>query len=124
MPPFVPRKRFSSEDPPSAKRQAPSPVNAASKPIVEIPGFGPDSDSDSSLSDAPSSDEANGGNKGGQDDGDEIDDIDWEDAMETTTATPTAFLTPANEPQDLELTLNKNEAHISDLLDGKRAQQR
>ncbi|BDD56162.1 hypothetical protein MPDQ_000974 [Monascus purpureus] len=120
MPPFVPRKRFSSEDPPSAKRQAPSPVNAASKPIVEIPGFGPDSDSDSSLSDAPSSDEANGGNKGGQDDGDEIDDIDWEDAMETTTATPTAFLTPANEPQDLELTLNKNEAHISDLLDGKK----
>jgi xeroderma pigmentosum group C-complementing protein len=48
----------------------------------------------------------------------EDDDIDWEDAMDTkTSATPTA---PAPELQDLELTLDQNETHAADLLDGKK----
>lgn len=133
MPPFVPRKRISSEDPPSAKRQ--NAVPPVQEPVVE------DSESDSSLSDAPDSE--NEGNRdekatkeeskapgsGDDGDGDEDDDdddeaVDWEDAMDnnTTTELPSAA-TPfpsAFEPQDLELTLDKNEVHVADLLDGKK----
>lgn len=130
MPPFVPRKRVSSEDPPAAKRQNATPSFDA--PVVE------DSESESSLSDAPSSDRGNettGKNvsqkemtkqeSSDSDDGGDDDDeaVDWEDAMDNTTTEPTSAYIPlpaAVESQDLELTLDKNEVHVADLLDGKK----
>ena len=130
MPPFVPRKRVSSEDPPAAKRQNATPSFDA--PVVE------DSESESSLSDAPSSDRGNetkgknvsqkemtkqesSDSDGGGDDDDEA--VDWEDAMDNNTMEPTSAYIPlpaAVESQDLELTLDKNEVHVADLLDGKK----
>lgn len=117
MPPFVPRKRVSSEDPPSSKRRA---LSDNAHPVAGPADTG--SESDTSLSDAPDSDEPH--NHEEADNNEDISDddaVDWEDAMETTTpgAATTPF-TPLHEMQDLELTLNKNEAHVSDLLDGKK----
>lgn len=128
MPPFVPRKRVSSEDPPNAKRQNATP--AVQEPVVE------DSESDSSLSDVPDSDneenrdeeatkeesKAQGSDDEEEDDDDEA--VDWEDAMDnnTTTELPSAAapFPSAVESQDLELTLDKNEVHVADLLEGKK----
>ena len=130
MPPFVPSKRVSSEDPPAAKRQNATP--SVDAPVVE------DSESESSLSDAPSSDHGNetkgknvsqkketANQESGSDDGSDDDDeaMDWEDAMDNTTTDPTSAYIPlpaAVESQDLELTLDKNEVHVADLLDGKK----
>lgn len=126
MPPFVPRKRFSSEDPPPAKRQAQADENSA-KPLSIDDS---DSDSTSSLSDVPEEpgDTAQASRKGqsdgNDDDGEEEDDdIDWEDAIDTNTTSVTNVTTPIlaePEIQDLELTLDKNETHVADLLDGKK----
>lgn len=127
MPPFVPRKRVSSEDPPSAKRHHAIP--AVESPVVE------DSEDESSLSDAPVSDngetpdsndgtqKSKGKSQGSDDEDDDGDDeVDWEDAIDTTaqTANTTALLPSAIESQELELTLDKNEVHVADLLDGKK----
>lgn len=120
MPPFVPRKRFSSEDPPPAKRQATGPA----KPLVVS-----DSESSSSLSDVP--EEPNTGDNAPQDrrvdesesssdDEDDDDAIDWEDAIGPNPTSATTPTRAAPEIQDLELTLDKNESHVSDLLDGKK----
>ncbi|OJJ32298.1 hypothetical protein ASPWEDRAFT_44385 [Aspergillus wentii DTO 134E9] len=118
MPPFVPRKRVSSEDPPSAKRQA-----LQNATVIQ------NTDSESSLSDAPSSDDENDKNETtsknndkdeDEEDGSEDESVDWEDAIETKTPYTTTPLTPAFEAQDLELTLDKNEVHMADLLDGKK----
>lgn len=117
MPPFVPRKRVSSEDPPTSKRRA-LPDNARPGPVAEPPELG--SGSESSLSDLPSDILDDGKGSDSNEDVSEDDGVDWEDAMETTTPVPATPFTPAHEPQDLELTLNKNEAHISDLLEGKK----
>ncbi|OGE53782.1 hypothetical protein PENARI_c007G01179 [Penicillium arizonense] len=106
MPPFVPRKRISSEDPPPAKRQArpdEAPFHLSDS----------DSDSDSSLSDAPD------GLIKAKEESDE-DDIDWEDAIDTNTTSATTPATAAPELRDLELTFDKNETHTADLLDGKK----
>jgi xeroderma pigmentosum group C-complementing protein len=106
MPPFVPRKRISSEDPPPAKRQArpdEAPFHLSDS----------DSDSDSSLSDAPD------GLIKAKEESDE-DDIDWEDAIDTNTTSATTPATAAAELRDLELTFDKNETHTADLLDGKK----
>jgi len=116
MPPFVPRKRSNSEDPPPVKRQA---RDVSPKPF----SIEDSSDSEeSSLSDVPAditeptpvnqSDED-------EDDEDEDEDIDWEDAIDTKTSATTPTLA-GPELQDLELTLDKNEAHVSDILDGKK----
>ncbi|KAJ5753501.1 uncharacterized protein N7511_007654 [Penicillium nucicola] len=102
MPPFVPRKRVSSEDPPPAKRPRPD----------EAPFHLSDSDSDSALSDAPE-ELINDGNESDED-------IDWEDAIETGTTSATTPATAAPELRDLELTFDKNETHTTDLLDGKK----
>ncbi|OJJ42734.1 hypothetical protein ASPZODRAFT_147130 [Penicilliopsis zonata CBS 506.65] len=119
MPPFVPRKRLSSEEPPPAKRPA-------TDALLAIPESDADADSTSSLSEAPSDEfvdvntgadtegEGEGSNEGSDDE------IDWEDAIDTTTKTTTAVATPAAEPQDLELTLDRDEVHVSDLLEGKK----
>lgn len=78
-------------------------------------------DSDSSLSDAPSSDRPQNIQDGDDsEDGSDDDAVDWEDAIETKAPIVTAPFSSANEMQDLELTLNKNEAHVSDLLEGKK----
>ncbi|EYE97652.1 Rad4 family protein [Aspergillus ruber CBS 135680] len=131
MPPFVPRKRVSSEDPPSTKRHHAIP--AVKAPVVE------DSEDDSPLSDVPNSDneetpgkndateKGKGKSQGSEDEDEESDDddddaTDWEDAIDTTNqpAHTTALLPSAIESQDLELTLDKNEVHVADLLDGKK----
>ncbi|PLB47914.1 Rad4-domain-containing protein [Aspergillus steynii IBT 23096] len=113
MPPFVPRKRVSSEDPPSAKRQ-----NAT--PNVEI-GLLDDDSSDSSLSDAPS-DTPKPPQPENDESEDESDDeeVDWEDAIDSNpTATPAALNTPAHF-QDLELTLDKNDVHLPGIVEGNK----
>ncbi|PLB34169.1 Rad4 family protein [Aspergillus candidus] len=98
MPPFVPRKRVSSEDPPNAKRRhaAPAPSDESNGNQVK----NEENDSSSSESESSSSDE-----------------VDWEDAINTI---PPA-IAPSAPIEDLELTLDKNEAHVSDLLTGKKA---
>ncbi|KAJ5319924.1 hypothetical protein PENANT_c040G01972 [Penicillium antarcticum] len=108
MPPFVPRKRVSSEDPPPAKRQArpdEAPFHLSDS----------DSDSESSLSDAP-----DGLIKDTKDEEESDEDIDWEDAIDTGTTSATTPATAAPELRDLELTFDKNETHTADLLDGKK----
>lgn len=134
MPPFIPRKRVSSEDHPSAKRHHAIPTVKA--PLIE------DSEDDSPLSDVPDSDDEEtfenndatekdkGKGRGSEDedeasdddDDDDDDAMDWEDAIDTTNqpAPTTALLPSAVESQDLELTLDKNEVHVADLLDGKK----
>lgn len=112
MPPFVPRKRVSSEDPPSAKRQ-----NATN---VEI-GLLDDDSSDSSLSDAPS-DTPKPPQPENEESEDESEDeeVDWEDAIDSNpVATPATSSTPAH-LQDLELTLDKNEVHLPDTAEGSK----
>ncbi|RAK99229.1 Rad4 family protein [Aspergillus ibericus CBS 121593] len=112
MPPFVPRKRLSSEDPPAAKRHHATPSIAA---VV------PDTDSESSLSDVP--EEIAQGDNGSEESSDS-EEVDWEDAIESNPASATP-MTPSiltrDQHQDLELTLDKNEIHLSDLLEGKKA---
>ncbi|KAJ5604538.1 hypothetical protein N7510_009692 [Penicillium lagena] len=111
MPPFVPRKRFSSEDPPPAKRLRP---DSQDQPAPAIPESDADSDSDSSLSDAP--EELENHDK----DSEEEEDIDWEDAIDTKTTSATTPATSGPELQDLELTLDKNDVHTVDILDSKK----
>jgi xeroderma pigmentosum group C-complementing protein len=118
MPPFVPRKRVSSADLPPAKRRQAQAEPAAPVPIID------DSDSDSSsLSDAPEGDiETPQGLSAGESDDEEDEDVDWEDAIDTNTTSATTPIVAGPQPelQDLELTLDKNEPHVSDLLDGKK----
>ncbi|RMJ27990.1 hypothetical protein PHISP_01105 [Aspergillus sp. HF37] len=117
MPPFVPHKRPPSpKAPPPPKRRAVE--NARPAPPADPAVAG--SDSDSSLSDAPSSDAPRGDDSDANEDASDDDAVDWEDAMDTTTPTAPTPLAAGSEAQDLELTLNKNEAHVSDLLDGKK----
>ncbi|KAJ5780237.1 Rad4 beta-hairpin domain 1 [Penicillium paradoxum] len=125
MPPFLPRKRVSSEDPPPAKRQA-RPANAQAPAPTPAPApfhlSDSDSDSNSSLSDAPDGLLNNGSTTKASEESeeDEEEDIDWEDAIDTKTISATTPSVAAPELQDLELTLDKNETHVSDLLDGKK----
>jgi xeroderma pigmentosum group C-complementing protein len=120
MPPFLPRKRVSSEDPPPAKRQA-RPDNAQAPPqATHAPFHLSDSDSDSnSLSDAPEGLLNKGDALQASDETEDEEDIDWEDAIDakSSAVTPTVAVP---ELQDLELTLDQNETHVSDLLDGKK----
>lgn len=120
MPPFVPRKRFSSEDPPPAKRQARPDQESqdGAQPPFALPDL--DSDSESSLSDAPEPPDAHKSAADSEEDKDEDEDIDWEDAIETKTTSATTPVTAGPELQDLELTLDKNDVHTADLLDGKK----
>ncbi|KAJ5464056.1 hypothetical protein N7475_007191 [Penicillium sp. IBT 31633x] len=123
MPPFVPRKRVSSEDPPPAKRQTRA-DNAQPPQAPQAPFHLSDSDSDSnsSLSDAPDGllEKGNGLQEPEDSDEDEEEDVDWEDAIDTKTTSANTPTLAVPELQDLELTLNKNETHVSDLLDGKK----
>lgn len=119
MPPFVPRKRLSSADPPSAKRH-----NATATPSVDIAAL--DDESDSPLSDVlsestPQAQETK--DEDGDESGSDDEEVDWEDAMGSKATSATA-ITPSMTPahvQDLELTLDQNEVHLSDIIDGKKA---
>ncbi|KAJ5729417.1 Rad4 beta-hairpin domain 1 [Penicillium malachiteum] len=122
MPPFIPRKRFSSEDPPPAKRQAQAKPDNPAKPVTDNNDV--DSDSSSELSDVPeepgSSSKATpaGLEDSDEEDEDSDDEIDWEDAIDINSATTPTLAAP--EYQDLELTLDKNEAPIESLVDPKK----
>ncbi|KAJ5175930.1 uncharacterized protein N7482_001807 [Penicillium canariense] len=123
MPPFVPRKRVSEEDPPPAKRQAqaqPAPISVDD----------PDSDFDSPLSDVPKEDiqtplsphdvDSDSDDEEEEEEEEEEEDIDWEDAIDTKTTSATTPTLAGTELQDLELILDKNESHVTDLLDSKK----
>ncbi|KAJ9248149.1 hypothetical protein DTO207G8_7590 [Paecilomyces variotii] len=120
MPPFVPRKRsLSVDDPPNAKRPAQSGVHTVHASIE----ISDSEDSDSSLSDAPPSENELSKEPSDGSDAESSDDaVDWEDAMDTAgpSASNTTPATPAVETGDLELTLDKDEIHLTDLLEGKK----
>ncbi|KAJ5548035.1 Rad4 beta-hairpin domain 1 [Penicillium frequentans] len=122
MPPFVPRKRVSSEDPPPAKRQAQAHNDIPAKPVADSNSS---SESDSELSDLPegfgesNSTPVAGPAEASDDEEDSDDEIDWEDAIDTKTTNTTPTLA-VPELQDLELTLDKNETEIVDLVDPKK----
>ncbi|KAJ5641083.1 Rad4 beta-hairpin domain 1 [Penicillium herquei] len=122
MPPFIPRKRFSSEDPPPAKRQAQANTDNPAKPVADNNDV--DSDSSSSLSDVPeepgSSTKATPAELEDSDDDDEDsdDEIDWEDAIDINSAATPTLAVP--EYRDLELTLDNHEAPIESLVDPKK----
>ncbi|GAQ34788.1 hypothetical protein AtubIFM55763_001653 [Aspergillus tubingensis] len=113
MPPYVPRKRLSSEDPPAAKRRHATPPIAA---VIE------DTDTESSLSDVPEETETPQVPDGSDEESSDSDEVDWEDAIESNAnATPvTPSILNPDQHQDLELTLDKNEIHLTDLLEGKK----
>lgn len=125
MPPFLPRKRFSDDDDPRPlKRRAEAQANSPEKPFAIDDS---DSESSSSLSDAPEElgDTPQALREGPSNENDEEeeeddDDIDWEDAIDTNATSGTTPTLAGPELQDLELTLDKNETHVSDLLDGKK----
>jgi xeroderma pigmentosum group C-complementing protein len=125
MPPFVSRKRSLSPAPPPPKRLARTSFEA-----IEVC----ESSDESPLSDLPSSENEDFGNKELEevekrnqeedydDDGDGEDSeeaVDWEDAI--AASAPTSHEPPGD---DLELTLDKTAVHLSDLLDGKKTPSR
>ncbi|PGH03708.1 hypothetical protein AJ79_07290 [Helicocarpus griseus UAMH5409] len=125
MPPFLPRKRGLSAEPHPTKRPALEPAEAGPSiaKTKDNSMLGLSDDSESSLSSLASSDEEDKGNirpsleEDDDDDDDDDEEEDWEDALvETTPTTASAPITPASPaPQDLELTLEKNQHHT--LLD-------
>ncbi|PYH44282.1 Rad4 family protein, partial [Aspergillus saccharolyticus JOP 1030-1] len=133
MPPFVSRKRVSDEDPPAPKRHNATPTVAAT---VHHHDDGFDSSStDSSLSDVPEDlqdtlkpDNTNDSDSDSSSSSSESEEVDWEDAFESepASASATTPMTPSilasdHQHQDLELTLDKNEVHLADIVEGKKA---
>ncbi|KAJ5907686.1 hypothetical protein N7495_000368 [Penicillium taxi] len=127
MPPYVPRKRFSDEDPPPAKHQRRARTdNAKSSDTIPDSDADSDADSDSSLSEVPEEDNTPQAPTAiaATDDSDEEygddDEVDWEDAIgpDTMSATTPSLAVP--EIKDLELTLEKNESHAPETLDSKK----
>ncbi|RDW90465.1 Rad4 family protein [Aspergillus mulundensis] len=121
MPPFIPSKRQSSEEPPPSKRHA---IAAATSPSGSSP-LTPVSDS--SLTPVPTdfdnnlSDDEDTKVISESDDGDS-DEVDWEDAIQEdavqSAAPTTTFVSPH---ENLELTLDRNEVHLEDILQGQKA---
>ncbi|KAL4863728.1 Rad4 transglutaminase-like domain-containing protein [Aspergillus spectabilis] len=117
MPPFIPSKRQSSEDPPPPKRHATATATTPSARSSLTPS------SDSSLTPVPTdidnaaSDDVNK-ELSDSDDADS-DEIDWEDAIVSAApASATDFVSPQ---ENLELTLDRNEVHFEDILQGQKA---
>ncbi|KAL4783084.1 Rad4 transglutaminase-like domain-containing protein [Aspergillus varians] len=115
MPPFIPSKRRSSEDPPPPKRLA---TNAPTTPTTRA-SITPTSDS--SLTPVPTDidndiSEEDTKDLSDSDDGDS-DDVDWEDAIHSVAPAP-SFVSPQ---ENLELTLDRNEVHLEDILQGQKA---
>ncbi|KAL6232960.1 hypothetical protein BDW75DRAFT_232385 [Aspergillus navahoensis] len=115
MPPFIPSKRHSPEDPPPAKRHATTAATtpSASSSLTPV--------SDSSLTPVPTDLDNNFShedkeNPSDSDDADS-DEVDWEDAIHAA-APATSFVSPH---ENLELTLDRNEVHLEDILQGQKA---
>ncbi|KAJ5172767.1 Rad4 family protein [Penicillium capsulatum] len=119
MPPFVPRKRSSSGDPPPAKRQATGPADllddSASKLRSSLSDVPEEATTDERVAQKPRADDSESSSDDEDDDA-----IDWEDAIGPNPTTATTPTLAGPDIQDLELTLDKNEPHVSDLLDGKK----
>ncbi|RAL17680.1 Rad4 family protein [Aspergillus homomorphus CBS 101889] len=131
MPPFVSRKRVSDEDPPAPKRHNATPAIAAATVLDN------DSDSsstDSSLSDVPEDLQEtpkpaviNDSDDDSSSSESEEEEVDWEDAFESEPASAATPVTPSmlapdhqHQHQDLELTLDKNEVHLADIVESKK----
>ncbi|KAL5051585.1 hypothetical protein BDW71DRAFT_56406 [Aspergillus fruticulosus] len=119
MPPFIPSKRQSPEDPPPAKRHATTAATTLSASSALTPV------SDSSLTPVPTeldnsfSDEEKE-NLSDSEDADS-DEVDWEDAIHAA-APATSFVSPHEDRhENLELTLDRNEVHLEDILQGQKA---
>ncbi|KAL4874609.1 Rad4 transglutaminase-like domain-containing protein [Aspergillus karnatakaensis] len=121
MPPFIPKKRQSSEEPPPPKRHA----AATATPTVSPARSSLTPISDSSLTPVPTDvdiavTDENDKELSDSDDA-ESDEVDWEDAIEPA-APASAAATNFVSPQDnLELTLDRNEVHLEDILQGQKA---
>ncbi|KAL4910175.1 hypothetical protein BDW74DRAFT_173637 [Aspergillus multicolor] len=121
MPPFIPSKRQSSEEPPPPKRHATTAATTPSSSSPLTPA------SDSSLTPIPTdsdnnlSDDEDTKNVSESGDGDS-DEVDWEDAIQEdaiqSAAPATSFVSPH---ENLELTLDRNEVHLEDILQGQKA---
>ncbi|KAL4807397.1 Rad4 transglutaminase-like domain-containing protein [Aspergillus unguis] len=113
MPPFIPSKRQSSEDLPPSKRHATA--------ATASPGSSLTPASDSSLTPLPTDFDKNPSEEDKKDasDSDDAgsDEIDWEDAINEP-APAASFVSPH---ENLELTLDRNEVHLEDIIQGQKA---
>ncbi|KAL2808800.1 Rad4 transglutaminase-like domain-containing protein [Aspergillus granulosus] len=120
MPPFIPSKRLSSEEPPPPpKRHAVAESTPASPPSASS-SLTPVSESDLTL--IPTEFENDINDEEGKHEEDisdpesaESDEVDWEDAFQHSAST---FVSPQ---ENLELTLDRNEVHLEDILQGQKA---
>ncbi|KKK21228.1 hypothetical protein P175DRAFT_0502961 [Aspergillus ochraceoroseus IBT 24754] len=123
MPPFIPSKRLSSEEPPPPKRHATTPATSLSSltPISDssltpVPTGNNDSGSEERDNDKKDPDSEDSGSEV-ESDGADSDAVDWEDALQ-----PSVPATTVVSPQeDLELTLDRDEVHLEDILQGQKA---
>ncbi|KAL4935460.1 Rad4 transglutaminase-like domain-containing protein [Aspergillus oleicola] len=118
MPPFIPSKRQSPEEPPPPKRHASAvaattPASSSLTPASDSSLTPVPSDLENGISDEDKKDSSD------SDDADS-DEIDWEDAVPTPSAAAPAasFISPH---ENLELTLDRNEVHLEDILQGQKA---
>ncbi|KAL2872671.1 Rad4 family protein [Aspergillus lucknowensis] len=120
MPPFIPSRRL-SEEPPSPKRHAtslstPAIPPSASSSLTPI--------SDSNLTPIPtefenevSEEEGNDQKEASDAESTDSEEVDWEDAIKSALPAP-SFISPQ---ENLELTLDRNEVHLEDILQGQKA---
>ncbi|KAL2788679.1 Rad4 transglutaminase-like domain-containing protein [Aspergillus keveii] len=122
MPPFIPSKRLSSEEPPPPKRHAvakptPATPSSASSSLTPV--------SESDLTPLPTEFENDNSDEEDKDEKDlseaesaESDEVDWEDAIQSAPTFAPDFVSPQ---ENLELTLDRNEVHLEDILQGQKA---
>ncbi|KAL3440986.1 Rad4 transglutaminase-like domain-containing protein [Aspergillus insuetus] len=122
MPPFIPSKRLSSEEPPPPKRHAvakptPASPSSASSSLTPV--------SESDLTPLPTEFENDNSDEEDKDEKDlsqaesaESDEVDWEDAIQSAPTFAPDFVSPQ---ENLELTLDRNEVHLEDILQGQKA---
>ncbi|KAL2848799.1 Rad4 transglutaminase-like domain-containing protein [Aspergillus pseudoustus] len=119
MPPFIPSKRLSSEDPPPSKRHAVAQTTPASPPSASS-SLTPVPESD--LTPIPTEFENDISDEEEKDNSDaesaESDEVDWEDAIQSAPTLAPDFVSPQ---ENLELTLDRNEVHLEDILQGQKA---
>ncbi|KAL4742337.1 Rad4 transglutaminase-like domain-containing protein [Aspergillus similis] len=114
MPPFIPSKRQPSEHNTPSNRHATTAVTMPSASSSSTPV------TDSSLSPVPTDLDNNPSNEDKNDlsDSDDADseEVDWEDAIHAAVPA-TSFVSPH---ENLELTLDRNEVHLEDILQGQK----
>ncbi|KAL4918153.1 Rad4 transglutaminase-like domain-containing protein [Aspergillus aurantiobrunneus] len=116
MPPFIPSKRQSPEDSPlptphASAAATTTSANSSLTPISDSSLTPVPTDADHTISDEDKKDQSD------SDDGDS-DEVDWEDAIHSAAPTTTTFASPQ---ENLELTLDRNEVHLEDILQGQKA---